>query len=194
MATKKWLHKIGLGVLAFCLILLTGCMDLGDYSDINDYYACYPNVTTYVNYERKSYSMDMFYSDSTVNDMVCNVDELAYQAISIYVAKKVSITDFNIFIASSLKSKLQIELYISNENLNVSKNEDTDKYEFTNMDALLHQSSVALNTTSEFEAVDLSFKTSDYLENMYLIMLFPDNLQDAKLSFRFTNILLRGLY
>lgn len=193
MATKKWFSKIGLVVLAFVL-MLTSCMDLGDYKDIDDYYTCYPEVDVYVDYKSKTYSMDKFYSDSTVNDLACNVDELAYQAISIHVAKKVSITDFNIFIASSLKEKLQIELYMSKEELNVKKNDDTDKYEFTNMDALSHQSSVALNTTSEFEAVDLSFKTSDYLENMYLIMLFPDNISDAKLSFKFTNILLRGLY
>lgn len=201
MPTKPYKIK-GLAVIALLIVLLlSGCYDLGSFDNDEQYYKSFSDVTIYEKFKATTYKFSDFYSKESINDFHSVLTEAPYQALTFQAKRDMRIEDFYIYFASSEKSQISMDLYITDNALSIKKDSDEEKKdekeEFNPIDSKFLLDSTSASLSKEYEAFGFNKSDYDILENQYIIILFKQNLElnsTTNVSFQFTNILIRGIF
>jgi hypothetical protein len=132
MVRKNIFSKIIALLFVFSTLFLSGCFDLGDTKDIEDYYNAFPNVSLLYATETQSedqtthqititkslntdiLTMDKFYSDKTVDDFLCNVDFQKYMYLAVEVQRNCNIEEFSLYLKGQSNLSLDYEIFLTN--------------------------------------------------------------------------------
>lgn len=105
-----------LAVLVALTFTLSGCFDLGDFEDEEDYYSCFGVVGLIAQDESKTdYSLkDYFYNKESVNDFGGSiVSPSAYIYLVLPLHKDMEIDSFSLYLCAESEAKIRYSLFLS---------------------------------------------------------------------------------
>ncbi len=210
--------RIVLGLaLSLFLFCLCSCYDLGSYNEgyttqdgtkqwKTDYYDYFPNVIIYKDFKATSYNMNLFYNEASYSSNPisdnCPIEEEAYEAIVIPVAKDLVIGEFRFFIESSKSCVLNTSFYVSDSDITISsQGDDSSTTSENNKKQYIvngNPSKYTITSSNKFSDTNVKFLSQadkTVTKGKYLIFLFENNISenDEKCNFRFTNILISNV-
>lgn len=104
-----------LAVLVALTFALSGCFDLGDFEDEEDYYACFGDVGLIAQDEKKNdYSLkDYFFNKESVNDFGGNIVlPSAYIYLVLPLNKDMEIDSFSLYLCAESEAKIRYSLFL----------------------------------------------------------------------------------
>lgn len=117
--TKIWAKRIfSLILVVFTMMLFSGCFDLGNFNDIEEYYNTFGDVRLISQTgadNAKDYSFkDYFYNEQSVNDFSGRiVDQDEYIYLILPVTNSFNLSEFSIFLKPETSGVVYFSLYIS---------------------------------------------------------------------------------
>lgn len=115
MLLKK-ISKICLVFMFMSVVLLTGCADLGDFEDIDDYYNSFGEVTLSVtNSNKHTFDVQEFYNEESQEDFSTDVQFEEYVYFSVKVLKPMEMDTFSMYFLGNSEVLLQMSIFVVDE-------------------------------------------------------------------------------
>ncbi|MCQ2409353.1 MAG: hypothetical protein MJ068_02265 [Clostridia bacterium] len=113
--------------ISLLLVVFSGCTDLGNYTDEEEYYRIFSSVKTIdKNFGTDSYSMQDFYNPQTIEDFECPVDYDKYKYLCIKVEEDIVAHEISLWVLKEGEPvSLQVSLCVTKD-VPESSSEDDD--------------------------------------------------------------------
>lgn len=197
------------------MLLFTGCYDLGDFKDVEDYYSTF-EVATFVaqDLSKTEYLVSEYlYNEETVDNDTCFIVEDEYIYVAIHSSRNLTCRAISLGVCSDIAKILNVTLFIGDSveefvgyEYIIKSYIDTHPSEYGNIDESMF---VPVGRKVASTTVNLSPSIWNYVyidpisvnvvKDQYIVLRFDNNSgfncgKDQNVSLKITNLLLQAKF